>query len=530
MNGKKKIEILKNKIEELKVGKKSDEVSWSSFTKSCVNLAENWIKTRELSRELISLHAKKVKIVEQVKELKAKMTDLPVHEEDVMEEHREEDDVNGRQTVKVSENVSAESSPSPCKVTPSPKKSYQPKFVLAPPPLTPTKKAAEVAAKSPTKETPEIPLEPPTPKTKSLHLKLGTSLLNLKKSKQAAAAEASPVKQSPMDLARKETVSLVEGSQVEAMEVEIAAEAPAEPVIVEAPKDVTATKPSRGQSRPNSPMRNIINSVFSGSGDQNRAVKLKSFKFGLPTLFPKSSSSKPKTNDVYQDREVVSDLEPSVKPILAPTVPLKLQAPTISTPSKTLKLPEMSTASSKTPAMKPSSIYSGSKPSLLTNPQKSPRKEVASPESFLQSLEKSSEPDFTSSTALDFVPSPSKDESMEVTNDLFGSTSNSNGESFKGSFFESSHNESGVFSGFGSGTKEDNDFFGGAKADEGWKLNESPGGFFFGDKAEGKEDEQGFSFNFGGSNEEEDFNPGGAFNFGGESETTDKSGGSFSFF
>ena len=185
--------------------------------------------------------------------------------------------------------------------------------------------------------------------------------------------------------------------------------------------------------------------------------------------------------------------------------------------------------SSKSPAKASTINYPGSKPSLPANFRKSPLKEASNLESFQQCFEKGSKPDATSAIGKDFVPSPIREDSMEVSNDVFESTSNNNEENLTGSFFGSSHNDSEVFSGFGSGKKGGNDLFGGAKNDEGWKLDDSPGGFFFGDNSGEKDDGKGFSFNFGGSKEEDDaFSLGGSFTFGGEDQG--KGGGSFSFF
>merc|ERR1712112_49986 len=161
--------------------------------------------------------------------------------------------------------------------------------------------------------------------------------------------------------------------------------------------------------------------------------------------------------------------------------------------------------------------------------RKSPRKEVLSPNSITQVIEKVPSPDVATSFDLGFDTSPSKDDTMDTSKDLFGITSKSP-ENFSGNFFASSHNESGGFTAFGG---DGNDFFGGEKKDDDWKFNgdkEDGGGsgfsFNFGGNNGDEDGEKGFSFNFGGNNGEED---GGSF-FGKESETTDKPGGSFSFF
>merc|ERR1712227_999403 len=193
---------------------------------------------------------------------------------------------------------------------------------------------------------------------------------------------------SQVQLTSKGPVSLVRGSQVEAMEVEVA-EVPTEPdTMVETPKeDNNVIKPSsRGHSRPNSPMRNILNSVFSASGDQNGNVKLKSFKFGLPTLFPKTS--RPKSTEAgAHNIEPEPKSTPATNPMPPLKTPFKLQAPSLPE-SKTSSRPsaETDSAEAKSPAKNPEDANicnssAGKKPSFLSTFRKSPCKEVLSPNS-----------------------------------------------------------------------------------------------------------------------------------------------------
>jgi len=180
------------------------------------------------------------------------------------------------------------------------------------------------------------PVEPPTPRTKSLHLKLGTSLLTLKKSRQQSRG-ASPVT-SATDMiktsAKSPQIDLNCGSKVEAMEVDSNI-GPQDKVYGtndnEKVKQNTAGKQSaKPRSRPSSPIPRLLNAVFnsnsSKASDEMSETKQKSFKLGFSSLslFPRKKSSKlPESADaenasLAQEGEKVNSTPPLKAPVLLP--------------------------------------------------------------------------------------------------------------------------------------------------------------------------------------------------------------------
>jgi len=240
---------LKIDMKEMKDKRTSEENSWSSFTQSCVYIAEKWIETRNLQKELIYLKEQEVKLYQQMNKFEeANSTDNAVPEEITLEEPSAEDSSNGS-SVKFSSMQ-------------SPEKTIQPKFNLIPPLL----------------------------RKKSINLTLRTSFKKLKKSKKGAAAKTS----------LKRCAEEAMAGEVEEVTSKFAN--------AENLKDDLETSCQSISS-----LHDTVASVLSGSGDSNRNHQdQKCFKLELPALLSKRFNPKPKSNEVVTkdlDQEMTSTPE-----------------------------------------------------------------------------------------------------------------------------------------------------------------------------------------------------------------------------
>ena len=145
----------------------------------------------------------------------------------------------------------------------------------------------------------EASIEPPTPKTKSLHLKLGTSLLSLKKSRQQSRGPSpvTSVSQLNKSTALSLRVDLNSGSKVEAMEMESRKEVKGNDgkKANDDKRNTLGNQASKPRSRPSSPIPRLLKAFNPNkSSDEGSSSKQKSFMLGLPSLslFPKKKNTK----------------------------------------------------------------------------------------------------------------------------------------------------------------------------------------------------------------------------------------------
>ena len=131
--------------------------------------------------------------------------------------------------------------------------------------------------------------EPPTPRTKSLHLNLGTSLLNLKNLKKSRKSPNSSPVTSAVELVVNENRGkeddgklVTGGSQVQFMKENHAMES-----AKTGDTDRSKEKSSTPRSRPSSPIPRLINAMFNNKTDEE--PKLKSFRLGFPSMFQKKT-------------------------------------------------------------------------------------------------------------------------------------------------------------------------------------------------------------------------------------------------
>merc|ERR1719300_2320980 len=214
--------------------------------------------------------------------------------------------------------------------------------------IPPLKSSLLLTKPSPRKEiSEERVVQPQTPRSKALHLKLGTSLLALKKSsKQTLDGPLKAPSKLTLDL-NEGSSNLVGGSRVEEMEVGNAADVDVlgndsnnQAETFERNEEEKIVEKRKSRSRPSSPIPNIFKSVFNqktddsnakdkdvslkpvGDRDEKKNAKsrpssplpkmlksvfnhkpdgetknesgcnLKSFRLGIPSLFPKKKSSK----------------------------------------------------------------------------------------------------------------------------------------------------------------------------------------------------------------------------------------------
>merc|ERR1712098_947577 len=417
---------------------------------------------------------------------------------------------------------------------------------------------------SPRKETSEKRVvQPQTPRTWALHLKLGTSLLALKKSSKQTLDGSLKVPSSSSS-------SLVGGSRVEEMEVDNNGDddhVKAEDTDVEkSDGNEKVVEKRRSRSRPSSPIPNLFKSVFGHKSDdsntkekevvlkpvgektqtksrpssplpkllkslikpksvgeeniggkadedeKNEPVVLKSFRLGIPSLFPKKKSSK----DLLKEDPPVSKETNSGQLHPEPTC----VAPSSSAQShenhENDELPSRNDSSLVLKSFSSVEEVSGTQD---VNPLDSSDRNDISTE---KTLEKSDSHSFfgTQVSSINFEPAE-----KGVSEDFFGK-GNDGASDEEFSFFgggkddgagdKGNDGDTGEFNFFGKGT--DND----AEANDG----------FFGNGSDGDKD-AGFDFFGGGFAKEDDGNGNdndNFFSFGGGGESKPKDDNPFSFF
>ena len=402
-------------------GSGAEARDWSTFVKECVNLAECWLKKRsqviEADAALISTS-------------NPEDVELPQDSGEDMEAEVDPRDEEDRETLPDIAKVSLQSDQvatssvrlptNGAKVNsnllfPLPSMSMQ----VDAPKLKPTDD--ETLMKDLSVES-SPPVEPPTPKTKSLHLKLGTSLLALKKSRQQSRGPSPVTSASDMTKpnVKKSQVDLNNGSKVEAMEVDSnkrTKDTDDGDVIDDKAKESSVGKQSSKQrSRPSSPIPRLLNAVFHNSSSSKApevsGSKQKSFTLGLPSLslFPKKKPSRQsEAEDVNKamtpEENQVKSTQPQPPLLLVPPMPRadastplpKDQEVEVSVsqstpvPSINFVLPSSQTALKLT-APKLSLVPPNSQPLLPTRKADTPRPKVTPKQMPLKSVSSSTSP------------------------------------------------------------------------------------------------------------------------------------------
>ena len=296
--------------------------SWGDFKRSCVALAGKWVECRGNLKELMNLKTQHRNIELQMRALEIRgngdTSSNNFHQsasavdagdimevEDVFETPKESPDKGIKMMGIKDSNPATIPPPDPTNVSSMDHRNMIPKanfgqFSLKVPALPSSSAQSSNLMEGPLdtsafESTESVRLEPPTPRTKTLHLNLGTSLLNLKNFKKSRkSANSSPVT-SATELAvnvkpgKEDEIKLVaEGSQVQSME-----DNPA--IVSEKASDTLRAnnkKSSTPRSRPSSPIPRLINAMFNNNNISKAAEepKLKSFKLGFPSMFQKKTA------------------------------------------------------------------------------------------------------------------------------------------------------------------------------------------------------------------------------------------------
>ena len=335
-----KIVELQKLVDERKGGKTGKEPrDWSTFVKECVNLAELWLKKR---RKFIKADS----ALRSSSSIPTDDIELPHDSDEDMEAEADTRDVEDGETLPDIAKVSLEPhQPGSASVSIPKNRDNSKSNKLFPLSMQMDVSKAtddEILMKDLSVEA-ATPVEPPTPKTKSLHLKLGASLLTLRKSRQQSGGP-SPVT-SASDMSKPSVKSpqadLNVGSKVESMEVD--SDKGSKDTLGGTVNDDKAKTNSVGKhsskqrSRPSSPIPRLLNAVFSSSSSKPSvevpASKQKSSKHGLPSLslFPKKKPSKqPEPEDVKQALTQEKNQVKSTQPLKAPIL-LQLPKPRATT-------------------------------------------------------------------------------------------------------------------------------------------------------------------------------------------------------
>jgi len=529
---KKKIEHLKEEIS--KYEKCNEGAKWEDFMEMCVKLAEVGLDYYQNADKLDHILKEKEKVDHEIGEIKERLKEpasiLATSSKDLSEVPMDITESNLILNIDVPDNdaenhfkpITRNDSLPSSDITipsakPTPTKEYNPNAFKLIPPL---KSSLLLTKPSPRKEiSEERVVQPQTPRTKALHLKLGTSLLALKKSsKQTLDGPLKAPSKLTLDL-NEGSSNLVGGSRVEEMEVGNTADVVGNDSNIRAGtfernevEKVVEKRKSR--SRPSSPIPNIFKSVFNqktddsnakdkdvslkpvGDRDEKKNAKsrpssplprmlksvfnhkpdgetkdesgcnLKSFRLGIPSLFPKKKSSK--------------DLLREGPPLSMETTSEELN------PKPIDKVPSSTTINNKPPSQNDSS-------SVL--------KTCSSIEDVGQTQE---ENPLNSSEVKDIGSEKLLDKSDDENNDSFFTTqdSNLNFDFFGKEPAEEEANENFFDKGNDGDTEEDFDFFGKGKED----ADETVGNDnFFGNGSEGDK-EANFDFFGSGSTKEDDGN------------------------
>jgi len=329
-----KVNELQKLADKRKGGKTRQEPrDWSTFVKECVNLAELWLKKR---REFTEANSAPIR--------SSSPTDieLPHDSDEDMEAEADKRDVEDGEILPDIAKVSLDPNHSGSASVSIPKNGEHSKsYKLFPIPMQMDVSKAtddEILMKDLSVEA-AAPVEPPTPKTKSLHLKLGASLLTLKKSRQQSRGP-SPVT-SASDVTKPHVKSpqadLNFGSKVETMDVDSDKGSKDTVNDDKAKTNSVGKHSSKPRSRPSSPIPRLLNAVFSSSSSKPSEEvpdsKQKSFKLGLPSLslFPKKKPSKqPEPEDVKKALTPEKNQVKSTQPLKAPIL-LQLPKPRANT-------------------------------------------------------------------------------------------------------------------------------------------------------------------------------------------------------
>ena len=289
--------------------------SWSDFVQECVNLSECWLEKRDKLIQADSAPGRKADPIE---------LDLPSDSDEDMEAESEPD--QDPETLpdisKVSLNSGLISSVNDPKSFP--KSTESPSFM--PMPTSRPLEGESLMEDLSSVGSKEASVEPPTPKTKSLHLKLGTSLLTLKKSRQQSRGPSPVTSASQLikSAAVSPRVDLYTGSKVKIMEKE-----PRKEVIGNNDKNTNddktkrnswANQASKPRRRPSSPIPRLLKAFSpSKSSDEGSSSKQRSFKLGLPSLslFPKKNTKQSEVVKVLtQEEDEVQSIPPLKTPVL----------------------------------------------------------------------------------------------------------------------------------------------------------------------------------------------------------------------
>ena len=299
--------------------------SWGEFKSCCVGLAGKWLECRANMKELVNLKT-------QQRNLEIEMRALEIHEnvttsnskflhdnekveadigevmevEDVYETPQESpekekgiDKMSVRDFSIPPSNPTTIVPPAPAGVSSVNRSTIVPNTSFGQLSLKPPTLPSSSAQSSSLMEGPldgsafdsseSVRPEPPTPRTKSLHLNLGTSLLNLKNLKKSIKSPNSSPVTSAVELVVNENRGkeddgklVTGGSQVQFMKENHAMES-----AKTGDTDRSKKKSSTPRSRPSSPIPRLINAMFNNKTDEE--PKLKSFRLGFPSMFQKKT-------------------------------------------------------------------------------------------------------------------------------------------------------------------------------------------------------------------------------------------------
>ena len=321
--------------------------SWGEFKSCCVALAGKWLECRANMKELVNLKT-------QQRNLEIEMRALEIHEnvapsnskflhgkkkveanigdvmevEDVYETPQESPEKeNGTDKMSVRDfsippsNPSTIAPPGSAGVSSVNRSTIVPNTTFGQLSLKPPTLPSSSAQSSSLMEGPldgsaldsseSVRPEPPTPRTKSLHLNLGTSLLNLKNLKKSRKSPNSSPVTSAIELAVNENQGkeddgklVTGGSQVQFMKENHAMES-----AKTGDTDRSKEKSSTSRSRPSSPIPRLINAMFNNKTDEE--PKLKSFRLGFPSMFQKKTGKYSVNNgDCNEERVSVQEAIP----------------------------------------------------------------------------------------------------------------------------------------------------------------------------------------------------------------------------
>ena len=321
--------------------------SWGEFKSCCVGLAGKWLECRANMKELVNLKT-------QQRNLEIEMRALEIHEnvttsnskflhdnekveadigevmevEDVYETPQESpekekgiDKMSVRDFSIPPSNPTTIVPPAPAGVSSVNRSTIVPNTSFGQLSLKPPTLPSSSAQSSSLMEGPldgsafdsseSVRPEPPTPRTKSLHLNLGTSLLNLKNLKKSRKSPNSSPVTSAVELVVNENRGkeddgklVTGGSQVQFMKENHAMES-----AKTGDTDRSKEKSSTPRSRPSSPIPRLINAMFNNKTDEE--PKLKSFRLGFPSMFQKKTGKYSVNNgDCNEESVAVQEVVP----------------------------------------------------------------------------------------------------------------------------------------------------------------------------------------------------------------------------